>query len=89
MRPVNWDKPFLYHDDIASGGLISFFMDAKSKTYFSTTPFDSSLSSLSQHLVVNPVIEAPARTFKDNMKLTLSTPLQKSKIWYSYNFNAQ
>lgn len=85
MRPVNWNKPFLFHDDIASGGLISFFMDAKSKTYFSTTAFDSSLSTLSRPLVVNPVIEAPERTFRDKMKVTLSTPLQKFKIWFSIN----
>ena len=83
MRPVNWKQPFLFHDDIASGGLVSFFMDEKPKAYFTKDKFDSTLSSYSGALVVNPVIQATERTFKDRMFVTITSPLQKVRIWYT------
>jgi predicted alpha-1,2-mannosidase len=84
MRPVSWNNPFLFHDDIASGGLVSFFMHKNPSPYFSTLPFDSSLSEMSgKKLVVNPVIQASERTFSEKMKVTISSPLQKVKIWYT------
>jgi hypothetical protein len=85
MRPSIWKHPYLYHDDIASGGLVSIFMNNKSKRYFDASPIDTSLGLKYESLIVNPSILSSAQAFKDKIMVSMSSPQQNIKIWYTLN----
>jgi predicted alpha-1,2-mannosidase len=80
----SYTKSFITHSDIMKGGELIFTMGNKPVKSFGTLPGDYPASVISDHLITPvPSIDQGQTVFMDSTVVTLSSPLPKSKIFYT------
>jgi predicted alpha-1,2-mannosidase len=86
LKPTEWQYPFLNHDDIANGGLVTFNMTDKPVNCFTLPNNDEELSNMNDSkIVLNPIIEGGNISFTGKKTISISSPQKGVKIYYSTN----
>ena len=86
LKPNKWEYPYLNHEDIAGGGLVSFMMGNKPSNCFNQSINDCSISSRqAANFVLNPIIKGGAISFKDKKNISIYSPQKNVKIYYTMN----
>ena len=85
LMPKKWEMPFLQHNDIANGGLITFMMGDKPSAAFPKKYNTAVISEISQdmQIVLNPVINGGAAPFKNSKQVTITSAQKNVNIYYS------
>ncbi|MFW5767700.1 MAG: GH92 family glycosyl hydrolase, partial [Bacteroidota bacterium] len=80
-----WNKSYIRHQDIMSGGNLHFVMGNKPCRDFGTKETDIYSSEIdAEPIAIAPVIESEHKTFEDSMLVTISmTHDDKSEIFYT------
>ncbi|MGM0625699.1 MAG: GH92 family glycosyl hydrolase [Bacteroidota bacterium] len=80
-----WNKSYIHHQDIMSGGNLHFVMGKKPCRDFGTDKADIYLSEIdAEPIAIAPVIESEHRTFEDSMLVTISMAHNdKPEIFYT------
>lgn len=81
LMPKKLMRPFISHEEIAGGGLVTFMMGDKPATVLNVAVPEPSILSLksAKPLVLNPVIEGGARSFRGRKKIMIQSP-QKNEV---------
>ena len=84
LMPKEWELPFLAHNDIANGGLVTFMMGDKPSTLFSKKYTVPSVTDKHEEMqiVLNPVINGGNIPFKNNKQVTI-TAQKNVNIYYT------
>jgi predicted alpha-1,2-mannosidase len=86
LRPSEWKYPYLNHDDIANGGLVTFNMTSSPVNCFTLPNNDQEISKMSDaKIVLNPIIEGGNISFTGKKTIQISSPQKGVKIYYSIN----
>ena len=86
LKPTAWKYPYLNHEDIANGGLVTFNMAALPINCFTLPNNDEELSKMSDSkIVLNPIIEGGNISFTGKKTISISSPQKGIKIYYSTN----
>ena len=81
-RPLS--RSFIYFDEVLAGGELEFTMTAKPDSKWATQPEDCPVVRIpGESIVVVPTINANSDTFFDSIMVSMSHPLEGTKIYYT------
>jgi predicted alpha-1,2-mannosidase len=89
LRPTEWKYPYLNHEDIANGGLVTFNMADLPVNCFTLPNNDEELSKMPEaKIVLNPIIEGGNISFTGKKTISISSAQKDVEIYYSTNGEA-
>ncbi len=83
LMPKKLELPYLQHDDIANGGLVTFMMGDKPSNIFSNRNVPTTISEKNMNFVLNPVIHGGGIPYKNNKQVSISSAQKNVKIFYT------
>lgn len=83
LRGTPYAKAYLTHDDLMSGGEMTFDMGAKPNPAWGSGSNDSPPAEPMKPIVTVPYFRAKGKTFADSMSIALACPTPGAEIYYT------